>query len=121
MAVEKAKVRQAVKRLCVLPPGVVLLFSRFCQSTLTAICLARRGAKAFAEECRARVEKTTCKAIRPMCPISTSPEDVRYSHAAGTYSMELPIAFGNSSLTWESLLEKYIWKNIFFYYVRNSH
>ena len=65
---------------------------------------------AFAEECRARVEKTTCKAIRPMCPISTSPEDVRYmySHAAGTYSMELLIAFGKSSLTLESLVGKYI-------------
>ena len=33
MAVEKAKVRQAVKRHDVLPPGVVLLFSRFYQST----------------------------------------------------------------------------------------
>ena len=72
------------------------------------MCLTGRVAKAFAEECRARVEKTMCKAIRPMCPISTSPEDVWYSHAAGTYSMELLIAFGKSSLTLERLVFHFI-------------
>ena len=99
---------QAIKRRRVLPLGVGLLFSRFCQSILTAMHLDWTCGNAFAEECRARVEKTTCKAIRPMCPISTSPEDVWYSHAAGTYSMELLLAFGKSSLTLESLVEKVI-------------
>ena len=108
MAVTEAKVRQAIKRRRVLPLGVGLLFSRFCQSILTAICLTRRGATHLREECRARVEKTMCKAIRPMCPISTSPEDVWYSHAAGTYSMELLVAFGKSSLNLERLVFHFI-------------
>ena len=108
MAVAEAKVRQAIKRRRVLPLGVGLLFSRFCQSILTAMHLDWTCGNAFAEECRARVEKTTCKAIRPMCPISTSPEDVWSSHAAGTNSMELLLAFGKSSLTLESLVEKVI-------------
>ena len=60
MAVEKAKVRQAVKRHDVLPPGVVLLFSRFCQSILTAMCLTRRGAMHLREECRVAEWKRPC-------------------------------------------------------------
>ena len=109
MAVAEAKVRQAIKRRRVLPLGVGLLFSRFCQSILTAMHLDWTCGNAFAEECRARVEKTTCKAIRPMCPISTSPEDVWCCHAAGiTYSMELLIAFGKSSLTLERLIKNFI-------------
>ena len=44
MAVAKVKVRQAIKRRRVLPLGVVLLFSRFCQSILTAMCLTGRVA-----------------------------------------------------------------------------
>ena len=87
----------------VLPLGVGLLFSRFCQSILTAMHLDWTCGNAFAEECRARVEKAMCKAIRPMCPISTSPEDVWCCHAAGTYSMELLIAFGKSSHNLESV------------------
>ena len=99
---------QAIKRRRVLPLGVGLLFSRFCQSILTAMHLDWTCGNAFAEECRARVKKTMCKAIRPMCPISTSPEDVWCCHAAGTYSMELLIAFGKSSHNLERLMEKYI-------------
>ena len=107
MAVAEAKVRRR--------SNVAGATARGCSTVFTFMPVYLDGnvfdwtcGNAFAKECRARVEKTMCKAIRPKCPISTSPENVWYSHAAGTYSMELLIAFGKSSLTLESLVGKYI-------------
>ena len=117
MAVEKAKVRQAMKRLRVLPPGVVLLFSRFCQSILTAMCLTGRVATHLRkneepEWKRPRVKRYGRCARSP--PLQRTSGAVTRLVLFTLWNFWLLLARAPS--LWRVCCSRY-----FCYYVRNSH